>query len=181
MQSLIFIRQRLMGDLKKYYEVWSKRPIAPAGAPFNDKVKLRLEKFIRSLTPVGSLTARRGNVRNRTEKFIPLFGNWVRHGLAGGNLRKDLLKFRQAKGYQTDVIDLELDEMIQSGDVMGFFQESIATGRYATVDNMIDRLRKFKSPLVYAWKTMRRMDKILFLGQLSPEDRREFIRQIRGI
>lgn len=163
------------------YEVWSRRPIAPAGAPFNDKALLRFNKTIRSLTPLGSLTPRDGEIRTRIEKYIPLFGTWVRRGVAGGDLRKQMIDFKQVKGYQVDKIDLELDEMIQSGDYNGFFYESISSGRYVDIDAMIRRMQRFKSPLVYSWRTMSKADRLLFLTQLSPEERKSLISQVGRI
>ena len=163
------------------HEVWSNQTIAPAAAPFQDKALLRFNKTIRSLTPLGSLTPRNGEVRTRMEKYVPLFGTWVRRGVAGGDLRKQMIDFRQAKGYKFDKIDLELDEMVQSGDYNGFFYESISSGRYTDIDAMIRRMQKFKSPLVYSWKTMSKADRLLFLTELSPAERKTLISQVGRI
>ena len=162
------------------FSYWRKRPIAPGGAPWADKFKLRAEYFFKGITPLGTFAPRRGEVRTWTEALVPLIGTWIRHGVSGGDIGLKIIEFMQEKGYKQDKIDEELNEMIQSGDIYGFLHEAISTGRYKQMAGIKRRLLRFKSPLVYRFKSMSREDRIKFLMSLTEEEKKKMNKYLKA-
>jgi hypothetical protein len=138
------------------YSLWSRRRITARGADWKANAKRRLTHFIEGISPASQIPwyQRPGEVKDIYEQLAPLVGTWVRHGPAGGRAGELINEYLAEMKFKRDEIDIIIDEMIMTGDQSGAIADMLGTGRYKTIDGMLDRLRKFDDPLQYKWDVM---------------------------
>ena len=136
-----------------------------------------------SLTPAGQFADQPGQARPFLERFVPFLGTWVRHGIAGDTedltFGSKINEYLREKNYEEDEVDKVINEMLVTGAEAEIILEYIKDEkRYKTLKSALQRLNKYRSPLVYKWDAILRSkdDKRAFLKRLSEYEREEFFR-----
>ena len=68
--------------------------------------------------------------------------------------------------------------LLQKEDISEAIKLMLRSGRYKTKEGVLNRLLKFKEPLIRRYNAMSKDDKINFLMQLSTKQKREFLKAL---
>jgi len=129
------------------------KPVIPRGATAKQKMVFLGKHIIRGVTPLDTFVNREDEAMNLFERFAPLTGTWVRHGMpAGGDPRAgDMLKayyeHRARKEVLSDEDKNTVSRLIQQGrddEALAIVDRGNLT--YEQVSNINKRL---KNPLKY--------------------------------
>jgi len=158
------------------YSVWQKKPIAGQGLPIGKQLEKRIEYTLKGTTPLGSLAPREGESRGWLEALMPLTGTWIRHGVRGGDFGLKIIKFQQKSATQKKEIDNKIDKLLQEGKTGDAIKEMIKVHRYSSKQPFMDRLLKYKIPLIQRYKGMSKEERLRFFIELNSEQKKEFIK-----
>ena len=158
--------------------LWNQRKIIeyPDQMTMAEKAKKRAQHLLYAVTPYGQFVGQPNKLRTNIEKIAPLFGTWIKSGVAGGEYGNKINKFIDKKNYVLDEIDKQIDLIAQTGDMSYVIDELIKNKRFKTIDGIRDRLQKYKNPLLYKYNIILRSkaDKYEFLQTLTAKQREEF-------
>ena len=158
--------------------LWNNRKIIkfPDQITMMEKAKKRTKHLLYSLTPYGQYAGRPELLRTNVEIIAPLFGTWIKHGVAGGDPIIKLNKYLEEKNYKFDEIDKEIDLMAQTGDLAYVLDELIKAKRFKDIEGIKDRMLKYKNPALWRYLVILRSktDKAGFLNTLTKTEQEEF-------
>ena len=167
---------------------WSGKQIVKFPKYDINKTRKYIEHGLYGLTPAGQFVDRPGVFRPFLERLLPFLGTWVRHGIAGDdeNLTygSKMNEYMREKRYHLDEVDQIIKKMLVTGADFDIIKEYILDKkRYKTAEAIINRLNKYRSPLVYKWDVLmkRKEDKIKFLQTLTPYERKDFLDKMRRV
>jgi len=161
------------------YSLWRHEELYPAGTPLGEKLKIRAEYAARTMLPIGQFTGYTPVKPLWWERFIPVFGFWTRHGLAGGYYGTKIFEFTAQKRYEDWKLDKEIDELIYNGKPEEALQLILKSGRYETWEGIRARFMRAYFPLYYRWQMLSKKERMEFLQSLTPQERQQFLQLLK--
>jgi len=142
------------------YSFWQHKKIIPPGAKGWDKMRLGMRFFFESFTPITIIPNRPGRVPDPIDYIAPVAGFWIRRGPPGGRYTELMFQYRDEKKFTTSKVDKELSVHLQKGEFGQYLNKGLT--RYKTMDAVIDRAMRHKTPLSSRYREMSTMEKLEF-------------------